>query len=154
MKEHVNHPAHYNQHPSGVEFIVIIRHYTCDVSNAMKYLWRAGLKSEEGMPIGEKEVEDLRKAVWYLTDYLTNVLMKGRFVLLRSSTVIQHPANISIETIAQAYQPEIASAFRHLWMVGLISDGHVVHINGESLEVEMAISDIKQYISRLGYGKE
>jgi len=110
MKEHVNHPAHYNQHPSGVECIVIIRHYTCDVSNAMKYLWRAGLKSEEGMPIGEKEVEDLRKAVWYLTDYLTNVLMKGRFVLLRSSTVIQHPANISIETIAQAYQPEIAQA--------------------------------------------
>lgn len=67
-KEKVNHPAHYNSHPSGVECIDIIRHYCYDIGAAIKYLWRAGLKTEEGMTDREKEIEDLRKAIWYIED--------------------------------------------------------------------------------------
>ena len=58
--EHVNHPQHYNSHPNGIECIDIIRHYVCDIANAIKYLWRAGLKVELGMEDAEKEIEDLR----------------------------------------------------------------------------------------------
>lgn len=56
-KERVNHPAHYNRHPSGVECIVVVEHMTFNIGNAIKYLWRADYKNG---------VEDLRKAVWYI----------------------------------------------------------------------------------------
>ena len=65
----VNHPKHYNQHPAGIECISIIRNYTCDIANALKYLWRAGLKFEMGKDDVVKEVEDLKKALWYIEDY-------------------------------------------------------------------------------------
>lgn len=54
----VNHPRHYNSHPSGIEAIEICEHHNFNVGNAIKYLWRAGLKGNA--------LEDLRKARWYL----------------------------------------------------------------------------------------
>jgi len=60
--ERVDHPDHYNSHPSGIEAIEVVRHYNFNVGNALKYLWRAGLKDEN------TEVEDLRKAIWYIND--------------------------------------------------------------------------------------
>lgn len=59
MSDTVNHPAHYNSHPSGVECVAIAEHFGFNVGNAIKYLWRAGLKSAD-------PVEDLRKAAWYV----------------------------------------------------------------------------------------
>jgi hypothetical protein len=55
----VNHPAHYTDHPSGVECIQITEHMNFCLGNAVKYIWRAGLKSEN-------PIEDLRKARWYV----------------------------------------------------------------------------------------
>jgi len=60
VSENVNHPKHYNAHPSGVECIVVVEHMTFNVGNAIKYLWRAGLKGSAPL------VEDLKKARWYL----------------------------------------------------------------------------------------
>lgn len=54
----VNRPAHYNGHPSGVECIQITEHMNFCLGNAIKYIWRADLKG--------KDIEDLRKARWYL----------------------------------------------------------------------------------------
>lgn len=64
----VNHPSHYTSHPSGIECIEITRHYCFSIGNAIKYLWRAGLKKEMGLEDREKEIEDLRKAIWYIND--------------------------------------------------------------------------------------
>lgn len=69
----VNHPSHYTSDPSGVECITITRHRSFNIGNAMKYLWRAGLKRHEAAafvdaPDRAMEVEDLNKAVWYLVD--------------------------------------------------------------------------------------
>ena len=61
MDEAVDHPAHYNAHPSGVECITVVEHMTFNVGNAVKYLWRAGEKP------GVDAIEDLRKAAWYVT---------------------------------------------------------------------------------------
>jgi len=58
--EKVNHPDHYNTHPSGVECILIVEAFNFNVGNAIKYLWRAGLKPGEGA------TEDLHKAEWYV----------------------------------------------------------------------------------------
>ncbi|MGB4101029.1 MAG: DUF3310 domain-containing protein [Alphaproteobacteria bacterium] len=55
--EHVNHPKHYNAHPSGVECITIAEHMNFCLGNAMKYLWRADHKNG---------LEDLKKAAWYI----------------------------------------------------------------------------------------
>lgn len=54
----INHPKHYNEHPSGVECITIVEHMTFNIGNAVKYLWRAGLKTDR--------LEDLKKAEWYI----------------------------------------------------------------------------------------
>lgn len=64
----VNHPLHYNQHPSGIECIEIARYYCFSIGSAFKYLWRAGLKQEVGKSDVAKEIEDLEKAKWYIDD--------------------------------------------------------------------------------------
>lgn len=66
--DNVNHPSHYTSHPSGVECIEITRHYCFDIGNAIKYLWRAGLKKDASLEDKEKEIEDLEKAKWYIDD--------------------------------------------------------------------------------------
>jgi len=58
MNDPVNHPPHYLSHPSGVEVIRITEHMNFCKGNAIKYILRAEHKG--------REVEDLRKAVWYI----------------------------------------------------------------------------------------
>ncbi len=67
-KERVNHPDYYNSHPSGVECITIIRHHNFNIGSVIKYCWRNGLKTEEGMSDKDKQIEDLKKAIFYLND--------------------------------------------------------------------------------------
>lgn len=67
-KDNVNHPEWYTKHLSGIECITITRHYCFSIGNAIKYLWRAGLKKEQGLEDKQKEIEDLRKAIWYIND--------------------------------------------------------------------------------------
>ena len=64
--DRVNAPSHYTSHPSGVECIDITEHYDFCVGNAIKYLWRAGLKAEAGLTAKAKEIEDLKKAAYYI----------------------------------------------------------------------------------------
>ena len=71
--DQVNRPSHYTSHPSGVECIAITEHYDFCVGNAIKYLWRCGLKVEEGMAPKDKEIEDLKKAVYYITRKINNL---------------------------------------------------------------------------------
>jgi hypothetical protein len=68
MTDIVNHPPHYTSDPSGVECIQITRHRNYNIGNAIKYLWRAGLKSDPKQSAIEKQVEDLQKAVFYIHD--------------------------------------------------------------------------------------
>ena len=63
-REQVNHPRHYNTHPSGIEAIDVVRHMDFCLGNAFKYLFRCGSK---GSPL-----EDLKKARWYIEDALNH----------------------------------------------------------------------------------
>ena len=60
----VNHPSHYTSGPAcehcgkTIECIVVVERLSFSVGNAIKYLWRAGLKGEA--------IEDLEKALWYV----------------------------------------------------------------------------------------
>lgn len=66
--DQVNHPKHYTSDPSGIECIDITRHRNFNIGNAIKYLWKAGLKEDKDRKLIDKQVEDLNKAVWYLVD--------------------------------------------------------------------------------------
>jgi hypothetical protein len=54
----VDHPRHYNAHPSGVECIVVAEAFGFNIGNVIKYVWRADEKGGS--------IEDLKKARWYL----------------------------------------------------------------------------------------
>lgn len=58
MTDKIN-PDHYTSHPSGVECITITEHMGFNLGNAIKYIWRCDMKGEE--------IDDLRKARWYLS---------------------------------------------------------------------------------------
>lgn len=53
----VNHPPHYNEHPSGIECIRVTERLPFNLGNAFKYVFRH--KAKNGR-------EDLQKAHWYL----------------------------------------------------------------------------------------
>lgn len=76
-EDNVNHPSHYTSHPSGVECIEITEHYDFCVGNAIKYLWRAGLKQDADKTELDKELEDLQKAKWYI-DRKISLLTKNK----------------------------------------------------------------------------
>lgn len=61
MSDNVNHPKHYTSHPSGIECIEVTEHFNFCIGNAIKYLWRNGLKD------GNSNIQDLKKAIWYIT---------------------------------------------------------------------------------------
>jgi len=58
--EKVDHPRHYNAHPSGIECIELIEHLPTNFGNAVKYIWRCGLKATE------TPIRDLKSARWYV----------------------------------------------------------------------------------------
>lgn len=61
----VQHPAHYTSHPSGIEAIQVTRHMNFNLGNAVKYLWRAGLKDDA--------IQDLQKAIFYINDEIERI---------------------------------------------------------------------------------
>jgi hypothetical protein len=71
-RDNVNHPEHYKS-ASGIECIDVIESLGLGFAtgNAMKYLFRAGVK---GGP--EREIEDLKKAAWYIQRRLSELEAK------------------------------------------------------------------------------
>ena len=71
MIDIVNHPSHYTSGHAvcdcgrQIECIEITRHMNFNLGNAVKYIWRSGLKG--------KAVEDLEKAIWYLRDEIARI---------------------------------------------------------------------------------
>lgn len=63
----VNHPPHYTSDLSGIECIEVTRHRNFNIGNAIKYLWRAGIKDES------TQVQDLEKAIWYIKDEISRL---------------------------------------------------------------------------------
>lgn len=71
----VNHPAHYTdgkyrcaQCGHHIECIEVTRHLNFNRGNAVKYIWRAGAKNPA------KELEDLQKAHWYISDEIGRLM--------------------------------------------------------------------------------
>lgn len=86
MKDHdeVNHPVGYTSHPSGIECIEVTRHMNFNCGNAVKYIWRNGIKP------GANAITDLEKAIWYLQDEVQK-LRKG--LVKQSQEEVTQPPN-------------------------------------------------------------
>ena len=65
-KEHVNHPTHYGGEGNPYEAIKVIDAWELGFSlgNTVKYISRAGKKESD------KELQDLKKAMWYLQHHI------------------------------------------------------------------------------------
>lgn len=85
----VNHPKHYNVHPSGIECIDIIENLSFCLGNAVKYLWRAGEKGPA--------LEDLKKALWYV--------QREREAHPESRMVVTYPKHFVL--VGQVFQAEV-----------------------------------------------
>ena len=148
--ESVNHPKHYNQHPNGIECIDVIRHYTCDIANALKYLWRAGLKPELGKADADKEIEDLKKALWYIEDYRVKIpqLLLGHFKSrARMQQIVIEVTGHAIDEIAYCgYEDHVADAIGHLLCVGIIRQGEVRVSEYWEIDIREAIKAIQYRI--------
>jgi hypothetical protein len=59
----IDHPKHYNSHPSGLEVIVLLDDMTANIGNVTKYILRHVLK--DGF-------KDAKKAVWYAERAVSN----------------------------------------------------------------------------------
>jgi Protein of unknwon function (DUF3310) len=64
LPDMVNHPPHYQGHPAGIECIDVIEHLPTNLGTAIKYIWRVGYG---GGKDNADPVEDLGKAVWYIS---------------------------------------------------------------------------------------
>ena len=71
-KEHVNHPTHYGGKNNVYEAIKVIDAWDLGFSlgNTVKYISRAGKKESD------KELQDLKKAMWYLQHHIEELEKK------------------------------------------------------------------------------
>lgn len=69
VQDDVNQPKHYTSHPSGTECIEVVEHMNFCLGNAIKYIWRAGLKTDDPL-------KDLRKAKWYIEREIARIEKK------------------------------------------------------------------------------
>jgi hypothetical protein len=71
-KEHVNHPSHYGGKNNEYEAIKVIDAWELGFSlgNTIKYISRAGKKGKD------KELQDLRKGLWYLEHHIKQLEQK------------------------------------------------------------------------------
>lgn len=69
----INHPIHYGGEDNPYEAIKVIDAWELGfcLGNTVKYISRAGMKDPE------KELEDLKKALWYLDHHIKNLEKNG-----------------------------------------------------------------------------
>lgn len=83
MTDNVNHPSHYTDGKIEVINFIEDKGLNYHRGNAVKYIARAGKKDPE------KEVEDLRKAVWYLNREITRLTGENPNAALISEIIEQ-----------------------------------------------------------------
>lgn len=97
----VDHPQHYNSHPSGIEAIEIVQYMGFCLGNAFKYVYRYQHKNG---------IEDLKKAIWYLKHQQT-VILKQHIAATHTATSDYH------KILSEEPNKEIAQVLEIIWNV-------------------------------------
>ena len=97
----VNSPSHYCSHPSGIEAIQITEEMNFCVGNAIKYLWRAGLKTEEGLDAKMKQIQDMQKAIWYIEREIKRITKNEQRI---SERILESASTQSVNEIHRTHK--------------------------------------------------
>lgn len=108
MSDSVNHPKHYNVVPN-IECIDIVRELSFNTGNVIKYIWRAGIKDDAKLDIISKELEDLKKAEFYLNDEIkfNSSSLKKDF--------LNKTKNICIEDVCKHFNQNKSNIILNVW---------------------------------------
>ena len=113
----------------------------------------SGDKPEQGMTAEEKEVEDLRKALWYIQD-----IKEHRFSMLFHAATVNEPTMLLriLDTtghravdIAKGFNEHISKAIERLLMVGLINNGIMYCCSTPTVCLSEATQEIQQRIHEI-----
>lgn len=132
----VDHPVHYNSHPSGIEAIVIVQWMPFNPGNAIKYMWRAGIKE------GTTAVQDLQKAIRYLEFEIERLSMPAAWS--EEPAYDKHPSGIEIGQIKPHMTAWIGVAFWHVW------EAQMLPALGRVQRYQQAIMCLRSENARLG----
>jgi len=144
-------PAHYRQHPAGCQCISVIRHYQCNVAMAIKYLWRAGLKQEQGLTRQAKMIEDLEKALWYMND-CASYLRNNKFHTCSSTKLYEDfiaTTGYNPTDIVKGFDAKIQPIISRMLCTGFIASGNLKCVENAEQIVCEAIFLLGEYIEEL-----
>jgi len=133
----VEHPPHYTAHSSGVEAIDLCEFLTFNVGNALKYCWRAGLKTES-------KREDLMKAQWYLKRELNPPrvsMLSWLFKLLVHPVGLQLPWPVEFDVVR-------TQVLKH--DTGLVGQFLVAFGVGNEKGVERVLEVVERHLKEVG----
>lgn len=166
MIDNINHPAHYTQ-INGLECIDVAEQFGYNRGNAIKYLWRAGVKSKE------TKVEDLKKARWYVNReiggikdqqkriYVASPYTKGDKIenvraSLRAGDEILRMGHIPFLPLLshfwEAESPKPYETWLEIDLVWLRACDAVVRLPGESSGADGEVAEAKRYEIPVYYG--
>lgn len=76
--DNINHPSHYGGEDNPYEAIKVIEAWDLgfNLGNTLKYISRAGHKTDSSLSEDQKALEDLNKAAWYLNREIENRKVK------------------------------------------------------------------------------
>ena len=150
-EDKVNHPSHYTwlKNLCGIEVIDITRHMSFNLGNVVKYVLRAGHKSEKGYSDFDKEIEDLKKAKWYLEDEIKfrsgedtsdqaqiNTLKKKiseyEETVAKLTETIHHLKSNPVKGVVKLSKKEIQSIYDNMSLVSDIIQPIIVKQSGGS----------------------
>ena len=120
MSDAVNHPRHYNAHPSGIECIELAMWLPFCLGNTLKYLWRADHK---GTP-----VQDLEKALWYLRYHLDHAFVR-----------IECPMSVAVRLdLVRRLEPGIPL---HAFIDAILDDNQITALHRFAEDLRVIITD-------------
>lgn len=132
MTDHVNHPKHYSLASAhlDIEPIQLCSAYNFCLGNAMKYILRAPFKG--------REIEDYKKAVWYLEYQLEHSLNGDIYEPLTKAGHFK-PSELTVALYAFGQQNEIINE--------LLMSVRTGEIN--KISIENCIRILKERIEKL-----
>ena len=131
----VDHPAHYNKHPSGIEAIEVCRFMNFNVGSAFKYVYRRGDKVEHGMTKEQAIQKDLNKALWYIRDERKNCC--GVPVAGYGVGAVKAGVQALINVIVHESNHEAAEVYRSFSYLGTCCDSQEYLEALEALDTDM-----------------
>jgi len=129
----INKSPHYNNHPSGVECIEVARCHNFRIGNAIKYIWRNGLKDSE------PSAKDIKKAIYYIKDQLEYTDTEFGYF-----DDTDHPSGVDIDTICMHYNYFVGMALRILFFQGI--NGY----DSDVEELEKTLLYLEKELKRIG----